>query len=118
MCGDGSFQMIMNVLPVAVENHLPVTWCILNNQSLGSIRDVQEGMCGGRYIATSFDVQPDFALIAQACKCYGEKVEDADQIRSAVNRAINANNQGVPAVLDLVVSRKEPEAAIEYFGTL
>ena len=118
MCGDGSFQMIMNVLPVAVEHHLPVTWCILNNQSLGSIKDVQEEMYGGRYIATSFEVQPDFALIAQACKCYGEKVEDPDQIRPAVNRAIDANNQGVPAVLDFVVSRKEPEAAIEYFGSL
>jgi len=118
MCGDGSFQMIMNVLPVAVEHHLPVTWCILNNQSLGSIKDVQEQMYGGRCIATSFAVQPDFALIAQACKCYGERVEDPDQIKAALRRAINANSQGVPAVLDFVVSRKESEAAIEYFGSL
>jgi acetolactate synthase-1/2/3 large subunit len=118
MCGDGSFQMIMNVLPVAVEHHLPVTWCILNNQSLGSIRDVQEQMYGNRCIATSFAVQPDFALIAQACKCYGEKVEDPHQIKAALGRAIDANNQGVPAVLDFVVSRKESEAAIEYFGSL
>jgi acetolactate synthase-1/2/3 large subunit len=90
----------------------------LNNQSLGSIRDVQEQMYGNRCIATSFAVQPDFALIAQACKCYGEKVEDPHQIKAALGRAIDANNQGVPAVLDFVVSRKESEAAIEYFGSL
>jgi len=118
MCGDGSSQMIMNILPVAVEHHLPVTWCILNNQSLGSIKDVQEEIYGGRCIATSFGIQPDFALVAQACKCYGEKVEDPDQIKPALRRAINANTRGVPAVLDFVVSRKEPEAAIEYFRSL
>jgi acetolactate synthase I/II/III large subunit len=118
MCGDGSFQMIMNVLPVAVEHHLPVTWCILNNQSLGSIKDVQEQMYGGRCIATSFSVQPDFAAIAQACQCHGEKVDDPDQIQAALRRALNANSQGVPAVIDFVVSRKEPEAAIEYFASL
>ena len=118
MCGDGSFQMIMNILPVAVEHHLPVTWCVLNNQSLGSIKDVQEEVYGGRCIATSFGIQPDFALIARACKCYGEKVEDPDQIKAALSRAINANTQGMPAVLDFVVNRKESEAAIEYFGSL
>ena len=35
--GDGSFQMIMNVLPTAVEHKLPVTWCVLNDGALGSI---------------------------------------------------------------------------------
>ena len=39
--GDGSFQMIMNVLPTAVEHKLPVTWCVLNDGALGSILDGQ-----------------------------------------------------------------------------
>jgi acetolactate synthase-1/2/3 large subunit len=117
ICGDGSFQMIMNVLPVAAEHNLPVTWCILDDQCLGSIKGMQEEAFKGRSFATSFKIQPDFALIAQACKCYGEKVEDPDQITEALGRAIDANNQGIPAVLDFVVTGRGPDAAYEYFST-
>ncbi len=117
ICGDGSFQMVMETLLVAAEYHLPVTWCILDNQSLGSIRDSQDRAYGSRYIATSFDVQPDFVKIAEACRCYGEKVEDPRQIKAALSRAIDANNRGIPAVLDFVVSRKEPQAAVDFFAS-
>jgi acetolactate synthase-1/2/3 large subunit len=114
LCGDGSFQMIMNILPVAAEYNLPVTWCILDDSSLGSIKDVQEDGFHGRYIATSFEVQPDFAMIAKACRCYGEKVEDSLQIRPAIKRAIEANHQGLPAVLDFVVTRIRPKATRDF----
>ena len=40
--GDGSFQMVMNVLPTAAEHRLGVTWCVLNDGALGSIRDIQQ----------------------------------------------------------------------------
>ena len=33
MCGDGSFQMVMDIMLVAAEYHLPVTWCILDGPS-------------------------------------------------------------------------------------
>ncbi|HEY1594884.1 MAG TPA: thiamine pyrophosphate-binding protein, partial [Thermoleophilaceae bacterium] len=82
--GDGSFQMVMNVLPVAAEYGLGVTWCVLNDGALGSIRDIQEHVLGDRRIATDFQVQPDFAAIAQACGCYGEHVEDGDAVEAAV----------------------------------
>src|SRR5229473_2427766 len=39
LVGDGSFQMVMNILPVAAELKLGVTWCILNDGALGSIRE-------------------------------------------------------------------------------
>jgi acetolactate synthase-1/2/3 large subunit len=116
MCGDGSFQMVMDILLVAAEHHLPVTWCILNNQSLGSIRDSQDRAFGGRCIGTIFDVQPDFSMIAQACECYGEKIEDPRQIKAALGRALEANRRGTPALLDFIVSRKEPQAAPDFFA--
>ena len=59
--GDGSFQMIMNVLPTAAEHKLPVTWCVLNDGALGSIWDGQRAGFGNRIIATTFETQPDFA---------------------------------------------------------
>ena len=39
--GDGSFQMMLDALPVAAEYKLGVTWCILNDEALGSIWDLQ-----------------------------------------------------------------------------
>jgi acetolactate synthase-1/2/3 large subunit len=118
ICGDGSFQMIINILPVAAEHHLPVTWCVLNNEGLESITDLQDGLFHGRRIATSFEIQPDFTLIAEACKCYGERVEDPLRIRAALHRAIEANSRGVPAVLDFVVGPQKSPGAREFFGGL
>jgi len=116
ICGDGSFQMFMHVLPVACDHQLPVTWCILNNGGLGSIMDIQDGAFRGRRIATAFEVQPDFARIAEACHCYGEKVKEPRQIKPALERALEANSRGIPSVLDFIVSREEPQAAREFLG--
>lgn len=114
--GDGSFQMISNVLPVAAEYGLPVTWCILNDHALGSIWDAQRNAFRGRFIATTFTVQPDFAQIAQACQCHGEKVEDPSQIRPALERARAANARGVPAVIDFIVARERLQGSVEFFA--
>jgi acetolactate synthase-1/2/3 large subunit len=103
--GDGSFQMIMNVLPVAVEHDLPVTWCVLNDGALGSIRDIQQYRFDERYLATGFEYQPDLAALARACNCLGERVEDPDEVIGAVERALQANRDGRPAVIDFAVSR-------------
>lgn len=114
LVGDGSFQMIMNVLPVAAEYRLPVTWCVLNDGALGSIRDIQEHANNGRYIATEFGVQPDFAKIAAACQCYGERVESDAQVGAALERAIDENRRGVPAVLDIAVAKVRTRATLEF----
>jgi acetolactate synthase-1/2/3 large subunit len=114
--GDGSFQMIMNILPVAVQYHLPVTWCVMNDQGFGSIADVQDALYSSRYKEVNFEVQPDFAMIAEACQCYGERVEEPDQIEGALSRALEANQKGIPAVLDFIVARERSKMALEYFG--
>jgi acetolactate synthase I/II/III large subunit len=114
--GDGSFQMVMNVLPVAAEYRLGVTWCIFNDGALGSIRDIQEHKLGERIIATEFDVQPDFAKIAEACGCLGERVEDPAEVDGALARALEANRGGTPAVLDFVVARERMLQTLEHYG--
>jgi len=118
ICGDGSFQMVMNVLPVAVQYKLPVTWCILNDNGFGSIADVQQMIYNSRFTEVDFTAQPDFAGIAKACQCYGEKVEEPNEIKPALARALEANQQGVPAVLDFIVARERSKGAKDYFGAL
>jgi acetolactate synthase-1/2/3 large subunit len=100
--GDAAFQMFMKELPTAVQYHAPVTWVVLNNNGLGWIRYGQRRL-GGRYIATDFDTQPDFAAVAHANKCYGERVEEPSKVRGALERALKANEGGTPAVLDFLV---------------
>jgi acetolactate synthase-1/2/3 large subunit len=114
--GDGSFQMVMNVLPVAAEYRLGVTWCVLNDNSLGSIRDIQQSKLGDRIIATDFEVQPDFATIAQACGCHGERVEEGDAVDEALARALEANERGVPAVVDVLVARERVLGSLEHYA--
>ncbi|MFJ9908888.1 thiamine pyrophosphate-dependent enzyme [Streptomyces sp. NPDC101152] len=57
--GDGSFQMVMNIVPMAAQYGLAVTWCVLNDDALGSIRDLQEHTYGNRIQDTEFPFQPD-----------------------------------------------------------
>jgi acetolactate synthase I/II/III large subunit len=113
--GDGSFQMVMNVLPVAAEHRLGVTWCIFNDGALGSIRDIQEHRFGERFLGTDFEVQPDFARIAEACGCNGERIEDPAEIDAAVVRALDANAAGIPVVLDFIVARERLLGTLEHF---
>jgi acetolactate synthase-1/2/3 large subunit len=116
LVGDGSFQMVMNVLPVAAEYRLPVTWCVFDDRALGSIRDIQQYRFGDRILATEFAVQPDFASIARACGCHGEHVEDPDEVEGALARALEANDRGVPAVLDFVVARERMLQTLEHYA--
>lgn len=113
--GDGSFQMVMNVLPAAAEYNLAVTWVILNDLALGSIWDIQQYGYDKRILGTDFKFQPDFAGVAKACGCYGEQITDVDQVEAALSRALSANAEGQPAVLDFMVSRERTVAAREYF---
>jgi acetolactate synthase-1/2/3 large subunit len=113
--GDGSWQMVMNVLPVAVEHALPVTWIVLNDMALGSIWDIQEYAFKQRYIDTEFKVQPDFAKIAEACSCHGETVKTPAEVTPALQRALAANAAGKPAVLDVHVGRDRLQQSYDFF---
>lgn len=113
--GDGSFQMVMNVLPAAAERRLGVTWCVLNDGALGSIRDIQMHRFENRILDTEFRIQPDFAAIARACGCHGERVDDAAEVEAAVERALAANEEGIPAVLDFAVAPERVEGTLEHY---
>ncbi|MDE3176288.1 MAG: thiamine pyrophosphate-binding protein [Pseudomonadota bacterium] len=114
--GDGSFQMMFDVLPFAAEYRLGVTWCILNDEALGSIWDLQNGRMQGRFIGTQFALQPDFAALARACGCCGERVVEPADIAPALQRARDANAAGQPAVIDFAVARVRAPQTVKFFG--
>jgi acetolactate synthase-1/2/3 large subunit len=101
--GDGAFQMMMDNLSVAKQYKAAATWIILDNSCLGWIRYIQHLAYKDRNIGTDFEAQPDFAKIAEAHGCFGEKIEKPQDVKGALENAVKANKENVPAVLDFVV---------------
>jgi len=100
--GDGAFQMFMKEMPTAVQHKAPVTWIVLNNDSLGWIK-LHEKANKGRYIAVDFKTQPDFVKIAEASGCHAARVTDPEDIKKALKRAKKENDRGVPAMVQFDV---------------
>jgi len=116
--GDGAFQMMMDNLSVAVQYKVAPTWIILNNRSLGWIKWIQHLIYGGRYISTDFEAQPNFAKIAEAHGCYGEKVEKPQEVKKALENAVKANKEKIPAVLDFTVDPFDCYSSFKEFHKL
>lgn len=104
--GDGAFQMYNQDVPTAVQHGAAVTWVILNSYSLGWPKRGQKTL-GERYIATDFKVQPDFVKMAEAYSCFGKRVENPEDIKKALHEALKANEEGKPAILDIVIDPEE-----------
>ena len=100
--GDGAFQMFMKELATAAQYKAAVTYIVLNNYSLGWIKYNQKRR-GVRHVAVDFEVQPDFVKIAEANKCYGERIENPNSIKAALKRALKVTQEGTPAVIEFIV---------------
>jgi acetolactate synthase-1/2/3 large subunit len=99
--GDGAFQMYMKELPTAAQYKAGCTWLVLNNSAFGWVKHYQMTYAGWNTV--TFDVQPDFAKWAEVCQCFGRKVKKASQLVPALKAALEANKQGIPAVVDVAV---------------
>jgi acetolactate synthase I/II/III large subunit len=101
--GDGAFQMGMHELPTAVDEKAPVTWVVLNDGALGWPNWTQRGGLGGREIGTRFGQTFDFVAVAEAAGCRAERVEQPGDLTPALERARQANAEGVPAVVEVII---------------
>jgi acetolactate synthase-1/2/3 large subunit len=95
IAGDGSFRMNCNELATAVEYKLPVIIAILNNRVLGMVRQWQTLFYGGRYSATTIDRGTDFVALAEAFGAIGINVRSADEVDSAIKRALASTDRPV-----------------------
>jgi acetolactate synthase-1/2/3 large subunit len=96
VCGDGGFAMTMNGLMSAIEQDIPITVVVFNNQALGWV------LHGGGPFAAEFK-DFDHAAIARAMGCRGERITDPAALGPALREAIAAR---VPTVLDVRTSLK------------
>jgi acetolactate synthase-1/2/3 large subunit len=115
---DGSFMMFPGAVATAVEHDIPAVWVIMNNYTIGVIRDLQRFYMDNREIATSFVKQstgefwnPDFAAMAQAMGAGAVSVDQPGDLADAFDTALNA---GTPYVVDVKVNR---DTAVPLIGT-
>ncbi|MEM2901729.1 MAG: thiamine pyrophosphate-binding protein [Candidatus Bathyarchaeia archaeon] len=100
--GDGSFQMQMHELPVAVQYNLPVAWFVANDGALGWIKWYQREFKDGRIISVDFNPQWDFVKVAEAAKCAGMRVENPSELDDVVKEAFKVVKSGTPVVVDVL----------------
>ena len=105
--GDGCFQMTNQELATCVVNNIPIKVAIINNSSLGMVRQWQTLFYNERYSNT--DLQPtqqrvpDFVKLADAYGCLGLRAETPEEVDAVIKQALETNDR--PVVIDFVVHR-------------
>ncbi len=102
--GDAGFQMTLQELSLLQEYRLPVKIVILNNQSLGMVRQWQETFYEERYSQSMMPVQPDFVKLAAAYDLDGYKVETMEEAEEVFKKAFESDG---PALIDCRVIQLE-----------
>ena len=104
IAGDGGFQMTMCDLATAVENNIDVKFAILNNGTLGMVRQWQDFFYDKDYFATVYSGNPDFIKLAEAYGIPGIRVTDKTQVATSIRQAMATPG---PVVLDFIVKQDE-----------
>lgn len=101
--GDGGFQMTNQELAILNIYKVPIKVVMLNNHSLGMVRQWQESFYEGRTSESVFDTLPDFQLMAQA---YGIKNYKFDNPET-LTQDLEVITENVPMLIEVDISRKE-----------
>ena len=117
IAGDGSFRMNCNELCTIAHYNVPVIIVIMNNTTLGMVRQWQTSFYDKRYSQTDLDRGPDFILLAKA---YGVKAYDVTTQDEFVNAFEEAWTNREPVVINCHIDKDEkvlpmvaPGAAID-----
>ncbi len=107
--GDGCFQMTNQELATCVINQIPIKVAVINNSSLGMVRQWQTLFYDSRYSNTDLNTGhgtariPDFVKLADAYGCAGLRCERPEDVDATIAQALEINDR--PVVIDFVVSR-------------
>ena len=107
--GDGCFQMTNQELATCTINNIPIKVAIINNSSLGMVRQWQSLFYDGRHSFTDLNtghgtaMVPDFVKMADAYGALGIRVTTKEEVDAAIKLANETNDR--PVVIDFIVSR-------------
>ena len=103
--GDGCFQMTNQELVTCAINKIPIKVAIINNESLGMVRQWQTLFYSSRYSNTDLHSKriPDFVKLADAMGCVGLRCESKEDVDATIKEAMSIND--APVVIDFSVHR-------------
>ncbi len=102
--GDGCFRMNLQELATASRYNIPVIDVIINNHTLGMVRQWQTLFYGGRYSQTTLEDKVDFCKTAEGLGCRAYRVTNVSELDEALRRAFEAKE---PAVIECVVAQDD-----------
>jgi acetolactate synthase I/II/III large subunit len=103
--GDGCFQMTNQELATCAINDIPIKVAVINNESLGMVRQWQTLFYNERYSNTDLHSKriPDFVKLADAYGCVGLACDSPEDVDATITKAMEIND--VPVVIDFRVHR-------------
>ncbi|WP_255720533.1 MULTISPECIES: acetolactate synthase large subunit [unclassified Frankia] len=116
--GDGCFQMTNQELATCALEGIPIKVAIINNGSLGMVRQWQTLFYDQRYSNTELGTHaggarnhprrvPDFVRLAEALGCVGLRCESPDEVDATIEKAMAIDD--APVVVDFIV---HPDAMV------
>jgi len=100
--GDGSLLMNVQELATLAEEELDVKIVLLNNAHLGLVRQQQELFYGGRYHASRFHAEPDFAAIARGFGIVAHDLGETAEPHAVLARALGEPG---PCLVNVPITR-------------
>jgi acetolactate synthase I/II/III large subunit len=104
IAGDGSFRMNCNELATISHYNLPILIILMNNGTLGMVRQWQKMFYKGRYSQTTLDRPPDFVKLADAYGVRGFRAGNEEEFRTALEAALSERR---PALIECLLDIDE-----------
>jgi acetolactate synthase-1/2/3 large subunit len=106
VAGEGGFVMTAQELSVAVEHQLDIKIVLLNNFSLGMVRQFQDDFYGGVRSHSDLTHMPDFVKLSEAYGMPAIRVDRLEEVGPAMDKAEKTKG---PFLIDF---RIDPEANV------
>lgn len=103
--GDGGFQMTNQEMALLPEYNLNVKIVLINNGTLGMVKQWQDKFFNHRFSHSVFNDQPDFMKMAEAYGIKGYLIDSPDKLESQIDAAFHHNG---PALIEVRISPVEP----------
>lgn len=104
LVGDGCMQINIQELQTIVRNNLPVKVIVLNNNTLGMIRQFQDSYFESRYQSTYWGYSaPNFAKVASAYGIESKTIVKAEDMLEAIEWLWSDDNSFKPQLLQVMI---------------
>ena len=103
--GDGCFQMTNQELVTCALNRIPIKIAVINNHTLGMVRQWQTLFYDSRYSNTDLNTEhlPNFPMLAEAMGCVGLRATNETEMDECIAKALEINDR--PVVVEFVVHK-------------